>query len=86
MGVSAATIVHGMRADVTILDVHLNRLRSVEDMFDGQVTTIVSSNFEIQNRIKEADLVIGAALVPGTKAPHLVTNEMVSTMNSEWVT
>lgn len=80
VGVSAATIAHGMRANVTILDVDLNRLRAIDDMFAGQVKTIASSEFEIRKRILEADLVVGAALVHGAKAPHLVTNEMVSQM------
>jgi alanine dehydrogenase len=80
VGVSAATIAHGMRANVTILDVDLNRLRAIDDMFAGQVKTIASSEFEIRKRLLEADLVVGAALVHGARAPHLVTNEMVSQM------
>ena len=80
VGVSAATMAHGMRADVTILDLDLNRLRYIDELFAGQVRTIASSAFAIQEQCIAADLVIGAVLVHGAKAPKLVSNDLVSKM------
>ena len=80
VGVSAATMAHGMRADVTILDLDLNRLRYIDELFAGQVRTIASSAFAIQEQCMAADLVIGAVLVHGAKAPKLVSNDLVSKM------
>ncbi|NQW05743.1 MAG: alanine dehydrogenase [SAR202 cluster bacterium] len=80
VGVSAATIAHGMRADVTILDLDLNRLRYIDELFAGQVRTIASSAYAIQEQCMAADLVIGAVLVHGAKAPKLVSNDLVSKM------
>ena len=80
VGVSAATIAHGMRADVTILDLDLNRLRYIDELFAGQVRTIASSAFAIEEQCMAADLVIGAVLVHGAKAPKLVSDELVSKM------
>lgn len=80
VGVSAATIAHGMRADVTILDLDLNRLRYLDDLFNGQVRTIASSAFAIEEQCMAADLVIGAVLVHGAKAPKLVSDALVAKM------
>jgi alanine dehydrogenase len=80
VGVSAATMAHGMRADVTILDLDLNRLRYIDELFAGQVRTIASSAYAIQEQCMAADLVIGAVLVHGAKAPKLVSNDLVSKM------
>jgi len=80
VGVSAATIAHGMRAEVTILDLDLNRLRYLDDLFNGQVKTIASSAYAIEEQCMAADLVIGAVLVHGAKAPKLVSDALVAKM------
>jgi alanine dehydrogenase len=80
VGVAAATIAHGMRADVTILDLNLTRLGEIDNLFAGQVKTLASSAYEIENQLVTADLVVGAVLVPGAKAPKLVTDNLVAKM------
>ena len=80
VGVAAATIAHGMHADVTILDLNLERLAEIDQIFAGQVKTLASSAYEIEQQCMEADLVIGAVLVPGAKAPKLVTQDLVAKM------
>lgn len=67
-------------ADVTILDLSIPRLRHIDDLYGGRVTTVVSNAFEIERSVLEADLVIGAVLLPGKKAPKLVSHELVSRM------
>lgn len=79
-GQNAAAIALGMRADVTILDLNVSRLRWIDSTYHGQVRTITSSALEIERAVLDADLVIGAVLVPGAKAPVLVSNELVSNM------
>ena len=79
-GVNAATIALGMQANVTILDRNVARLRQLDAQFNGQVQTITSNSFEVEKAALNADLVIGAVLIPGAKAPKLVTNELVSRM------
>jgi alanine dehydrogenase len=79
-GTHAATIALGMGADVTILDMSLPRLRALDAQFGGRVRTVKSSAFAIERFALESDLVIGAVLVPGAKAPTLVSNELVSRM------
>ena len=80
VGVAAATIAHGMRADVTIFDLDLKRLGEIDQLFDGNVKTISSSAYEIEREVMAADLVIGAVLVHGAKAPKLVSNALVKKM------
>lgn len=80
VGVAAATIAHGMRADVTILDLNLERLAYIDQVFGGEVKTLASSAYEIEEQCTSADLVIGAVLVPGAKAPKLVTHSLVAKM------
>ena len=80
VGVAAATVAHGMHADVTILDLNLGRLAEIDQIFAGQVKTLASSKYEIEQQCMAADLVIGAVLVPGAKAPKLVTKELVAKM------
>lgn len=80
VGVAAATIAHGMRADVTIFDLDLKRLGEIDQLFAGQVKTIASSAYEIEREVMAADLVIGAVLVHGAKAPKLVSNALVKRM------
>jgi alanine dehydrogenase len=80
VGVAAATIATGMRADVTVIDIDLKRLAEIDKLFEGRVKSIASSEFEIERQIAGADLVIGAVLVHGAKAPKLVSNTMVKKM------
>ena len=79
-GVNAATIAHGMRADVTILDVYARRLVELDELFQGNVRTLASNSYEIEDQVLGADLVIGAVLVHGAKAPRLVSNDLVKRM------
>jgi alanine dehydrogenase len=69
-----------MGADVTVLDLNVSVLRGIDDLFQGRVRTVVSDPIEIENEVLEADLVIGAVLVPGRRAPRLVTRETVAGM------
>ena len=80
VGVSAATIAHGMRADVSILDLNLDRLRQLDELFAGQVKTVASSPYAVEEECMAADLVIGAVLIPGAKAPKLVSDALVAKM------
>jgi alanine dehydrogenase len=82
VGVAAATIAHGMRADVTIMDLDLKRLAQIDQIFGGNVKTLASSGYEIEKEVTQADLVIGAVLVHGAKAPKLVSNDLVSKMRA----
>lgn len=79
-GTNAAKIALGLGADVTILDVNPKRLQELEDLFDGRVHTIMSNPLNIEQCVKDSDLVIGAVLIPGAKAPNLVTEDMVKQM------
>lgn len=79
-GMHAASIALGMRADVTVLDISLPTLRRIDAQFNGQVKTLASNAFTITEQITQADLVIGSVLIPGAKAPKLVTNDMVAQM------
>ena len=81
-GLAAATIAHGMRADVTVVDVNQRRLGEIDQIFGGTVTTLMSNTHEIEEQALEADLIIGAVLVHGAKAPKLITNELVKRMKS----
>ena len=80
VGVAAATIAHGMRAEVSIFDLDLKRLGEIDQLFNGNVRTIASSIYEIEREVMAADLVIGAVLVHGAKAPKLVSNALVKKM------
>lgn len=79
-GCNAARIALGLGADVTILDVNMKKLQEIDNQFNGAVKTLVSNHFNIQEEVKNADLVIGAVLLPGRKAPVLVTEAMVASM------
>ena len=79
-GYNAARVAHGMGAAVTVLDVNINKLRDVDRAFSGQVQTRYSTALELEAAIKGADLVIGAVLLPGGKAPTLVSNSLVAQM------
>lgn len=78
-GVNAARVAQGLGADVTILDISLPRLRQLDEAFRGRVRTLASTPYEISQQVAQADLVIGAVLVPGAAAPKVVTDEMVRT-------
>jgi alanine dehydrogenase len=80
VGVNAARIALGLGADVSILDVNLDRLRAVDDLFHGRVITLMSNSFNVDQVLRRADLFVGAVLVTGARAPVLVTKEMVGTM------
>lgn len=79
-GLHAAQIALGMGADVTILDLNIPRLRQIDLAFNGAIKTLASNAYAIEQECIAADLVIGAVLVPGAKAPKLVSNELVSRM------
>ena len=81
VGTNAAKVAVGLGADVTIVDLSPERLRQLDDIFGNQLTTLISNPYNIAEAVKEADLVIGAVLIPGAKAPKLVTEEMVKTMS-----
>lgn len=79
-GTEAAYVANGMGADVAVIDLSLPRLREIEERFNGEVQTRVSTSYEIAEQLADADLVIGSVLIPGEKAPKLVTDEMVKGM------
>ncbi len=80
VGTNAAKIALGFGAIVTLVDVNLNRLRELDDIFSGRLYTLASNSYNIAQATKEADLVIGGVLIPGATAPKLVTRAMVSRM------
>ncbi|MGT2802441.1 alanine dehydrogenase [Streptococcus henryi] len=80
VGVNAAQMAVGLGANVTILDINPKRLAELDTQFDGKVQTLMSNPLNIAESVKEADLLIGAVLIPGARAPKLVTKEMVATM------
>jgi len=80
VGTNAAKIALGMGARVTIVDVSLNRLRELDDIFGGRLLTLMSNSYNIARAVCEADLVIGGVLIPGAAAPKIVTKAMVSKM------
>jgi len=79
-GLNAAQIAVGMGANVTILDLNAKRLAEIDRLYQGRLQTLMSSQYVIEREIADADLVIGAVLVPGAKAPKLITNDMVASM------
>ncbi|HVJ49865.1 alanine dehydrogenase [Desulfitobacterium sp.] len=80
VGTNAAKMAIGMGADVTILDLNIGRLRYLDDIFGARIKTLMSNSYNIKQAVAEADLLIGAVLIPGAKAPKLVTVEMVKAM------
>ncbi len=81
-GDNAAAVAKGMGAHVTVFDLNINTLRKIDAEYGGSIETRYSATLELEDAVKHADLVIGAVLVPGAKAPKLVTNSMVSHMKS----
>jgi alanine dehydrogenase len=79
-GLNAAVIALGMGADVTVFDRSAKRLAQIDQIYSGRIKTLMSSTASIQKSIYDADLVIGAVLIPGARAPKLVTNKDVSKM------
>jgi alanine dehydrogenase len=79
-GVNAAAIALGMQAEVLLLDKNISKLRLSDSIYQGHLQTVASNAYEIERAVIDADMVIGAVLVPGAKAPKLVTNELVSRM------
>jgi alanine dehydrogenase len=82
VGTNAAKIAAGMGADVTIMDVNLTRLRYLDDVMPKNVSTLVSNEYTIREMVKDHDLIVGAVLVPGAKAPRLVTRDMLASMRA----
>lgn len=76
-GVSAAHYLHGLGADVTIMDININRLRELSEIFNGQIKTLYSSPENIETKVLSSDIVVGSVLLPGKKAPHLVSEQLV---------
>jgi alanine dehydrogenase len=79
-GMNAAAIALGMQAEVLLLDKNIDRLRQIDRIYQGHMQTVASNAYEVEKACLDADLVIGAVLVPGAKAPMLVSNELVSRM------
>ncbi|HEY2687921.1 MAG TPA: alanine dehydrogenase [Streptosporangiaceae bacterium] len=79
-GMNAAAIALGMQAEVLLVDKNVTRLRSADAIYQGHCQTVASNAYEIERAVIDADLVIGAVLVPGAKAPTLISNELVSRM------
>ncbi|KYD22554.1 alanine dehydrogenase [Geobacillus sp. NFOSA3] len=80
-GTNAAKMAVGLGAEVTILDINPDRLRELDDLFGDRVTTLMSNSYNIAESVQQSDLVIGAVLIPGAKAPKLVTEEMIRSMS-----
>ena len=80
VGQAAARVAAGMGADVIITDISLPRLREIAATMPANVNTLYSSSQNVANEIKDADIVVGAVLIPGAKAPHLITRDMLKTM------
>ena len=80
VGSNAARVAMGLGARVTLVDVSLNRLRELDDIFGGRLYTLASNSYNIGRAVRDADLVIGAVLIPGASAPKLVTRTMVAKM------
>ena len=79
-GMNAAVIALGMQAEVLLLDKDVNKLRAADRIYQGHMQTVASNAYEVERAVLDADLVIGAVLVPGAKAPTLISNELVSRM------
>ncbi|NBB20918.1 alanine dehydrogenase [Runella sp. CRIBMP] len=80
VGAQSAKMAAGLGANVTIVDINLNRLRYLEDILPANVDTVMSNEYNIRDLVKSADLIVGAVLIPGAKAPHLVTRDMLKLM------
>ena len=81
-GMNAAAIALGMQAEVLLLDRNIDKLREADRIYQGHLQTVASNAYEVERAVLDADLVIGAVLVPGAKAPTLISNELVSRMSA----
>jgi alanine dehydrogenase len=81
VGTQAAKMAAGLGAQVCILDINLNRLRYLSDIMPPNVTTLYSNEYNIRKLIQDTDLIVGAVLIPGAKAPHLITKDMLKMMH-----
>ncbi|NEA29716.1 alanine dehydrogenase [Actinomadura bangladeshensis] len=81
-GLNAAQIAVGMGADVTVMDVNVDRLRHIDAIYQGRLRTLVSSSYTVEQEARAADLVIGAVLIPGARAPKLISNDLVAAMKA----
>lgn len=81
VGINSIKMAVGLGANVTVLDKNLDRLRYLDDIFGAKIKTLMSNNYNVQESIANADLVVGAVLIPGASAPHLVKREMLKTMH-----
>ncbi|HEX6498846.1 MAG TPA: alanine dehydrogenase [Micromonosporaceae bacterium] len=79
-GMNAAAIALGMQAEVLLLDKNIDKLRAADRIYQGHLQTVASNTYEVEKAVRDADMVIGAVLVPGAKAPTLITNQMVAQM------
>jgi alanine dehydrogenase len=79
-GLNAAAIALGMQAEVLLLDINVGRLREVDRIYQGHMQTVASNTYEVERAVVDADLVIGAVLVPGAKAPTLIPDDLVAQM------
>jgi alanine dehydrogenase len=82
VGTQAAKMAAGLGAHVTIMDISLTRLRYLDDIMPVNVDTMMSNEYNIRDMVKVSDLIVGAVLIPGAKAPHLITRSMLKTMRS----
>lgn len=80
VGANAARMAVGLGADVSILDTNPDRLRQLDDLFQGRVRTIISNPYNVGQAVQRADLLIGAVLIPGARTPRIVTEDMVKSM------
>jgi len=81
VGTNAAKMAMGLGADTYILDVNQNRLEYLDDVFFGKIHTVYSNPYTVAEMVAEADLLVGGVLIPGAKAPHIVTKEMIASMH-----
>ncbi len=80
VGLNSIKMAHGLGASVTVLDTNIDRLREIDNLFHGSVTTLASNQYNLRSALRRADLFIGAILIPGRSAPKLVTREMLKLM------
>lgn len=80
VGIQAAKMAAGLGANVILMDINLDRLRELEDILPANVTTVYSSEYNIRKELSTVDLIVGAVLIPGAKAPSLITRDMLSEM------
>jgi alanine dehydrogenase len=80
VGTEAAKMAAGLHANVTIMDINLDRLRHLANVLPANVTMVFSNEYNIRRELRRTDLIIGAVLIPGAKAPHLITRQMLSEM------